>query len=358
MEPFFSIWLKELNPFQYYWKNWTLFNIWLEDLNICSIELFQYDSKDEIFPIWFEELNPPFWWFTDLTFLVKWVKYLNPFWTWLKELNFFSSDSHSWALFFNWLTEWNFLKLLLEWFFLQKTLKELKELNPSWISLKKIELFFDNMTQRTFFCWIWQKELFLPFFMTPILGPFSHDSNNWTFFFTWLKYLYFFENFWFKELDPLLFQDSKFHQSKKTHRIKLLWIRPTELIFFCEYDPQNWSFFFEYDQRIGLLFLEYDAKNWTFCFLSMTQWIEPLNYLNMTQRIQPFFFWIWIQPLFWIWRKELNSFSWVWRKDLDPFSNMTERIGPFFQIWKKEMFFFFQIWLKEFFCMSPRMEIF
>ena len=61
---FEKLWLTEWNPsFQFDSKNWTLFNIWLEELNIFSIELFQYDSKDEIFPIlqiwlfWWNESN-------------------------------------------------------------------------------------------------------------------------------------------------------------------------------------------------------------------------------------------------------------------------------------------------------------
>ena len=195
MEPFFSIWLKELNPFQYYWKNWTLFNIWLEDLNICSIELFQYDSKDEIFPIWFEELNPPFWWFTDLTFLVKWVKYLNPFWTWLKELNFFSSDSHSWALFFNWLTEWNFFRMVFFeitfrmvffWkydsknFFLTKNSERIERIEPF------LDITQKKLTDWTFFWQYDSKNFFLLNLTERIVPSFFHDSNTWTFF-TWLK---------------------------------------------------------------------------------------------------------------------------------------------------------------------------
>ena len=41
IEPFWKIWLTEWNPFfWYYSKNWTIYNIWLQELNIFSIELF------------------------------------------------------------------------------------------------------------------------------------------------------------------------------------------------------------------------------------------------------------------------------------------------------------------------------
>ena len=105
-------------------------------------------------------------------------------------------------------------------------------------------------------------------------------------------------------------------------------------------------FFFEYDQRIGLFFLEYDAKNWTLYFLSMSQWIEPLNFLNLTQRID----------FSWIWRKELDSFfkyyskEWPlfskkkWHKELNSF--LVLELECFFKVRVKELNFFV-IWLKE-----------
>ena len=176
MEPFFSIWIKELNLFsKYHSKNWTcLFN--------------------RTFSIWLKRFK----FSTHPFFLKKWVKYLNPFWTWLKELNFFhlvhiielyfSIDSQNWFFFKSYFKSWVF-------FFKKKKLKELKELNPSWISLKNWTFFVENMTQRTklFFCSIWLKELFLPFFMTLIFEFFFHMTQTIEFFFfTSLKYL----NFW------------------------------------------------------------------------------------------------------------------------------------------------------------------
>ena len=169
IEPF-SILLKELNPFQHmtrrfeHFFNRNFFNM------TQRMKFFQYDLKS-----W----THPFWWFTDLTFLVKWVKYLNPFWTWLKELNFFSSDSHSWALFWNCLTKWNFLKLLLELsFFDQKLWKNWKNWTLLGYHSKRLNFFFG---------WKYDsKNLFLLNLTERIVPSFFHDSNTWTFF-TWLK---------------------------------------------------------------------------------------------------------------------------------------------------------------------------
>ena len=121
----------------------------------------------------------------------------------------------------------------IEFFFWQKTLKELKELNPSWISLKRLnfllkiwlkELFFAQFDWKNcsfLFSWLQYLDLF---HMTHIIEPsFLRDSNTctflktfdskkWTFFFRTQS---FFTIFW-----------------KKTHRIDFLWIRPTELNFF------------------------------------------------------------------------------------------------------------------------------
>ena len=46
IELFFEYDSQNWTFFQYDWKNWTLIKIWLEELNIFSIELFQYDSKN------------------------------------------------------------------------------------------------------------------------------------------------------------------------------------------------------------------------------------------------------------------------------------------------------------------------
>ena len=111
MEPFFSIWLKELNPFRnitqrtepfstYDSKNWTFF----------SIELFQYYSKDENFSICFEELNPFLIWPKELTF-GKMSQIFEPFLNMTQRIDFFHTIQIIEPYFENWLTELNFLKL-------------------------------------------------------------------------------------------------------------------------------------------------------------------------------------------------------------------------------------------------------
>ena len=150
-------------------------------------------------------------------------------------------------------------------FFFQKkkrTLKELKELNPSWISLKGLNFFVEYMNQRIeLFLSIWLKELLQPFFfMIQIHGPFSHqriepsylrDSNTWTFL--------------------------KIFDSKKW----TLFFR-TQSFFINKKNSQNWIFL-NPTHRIDFFWIE------PFNFLNMTQRIEPFNFLNMTQRIEPFF---------------------------------------------------------------------
>ena len=153
----------------------------------------------------FWRVEPFLIWPKELTFLEKWVKYLNPFWKWLKELIFFHIIPIIEPYFEKRLTELNFLKLLSELSFFIRKIKELKELNPSCISLKWLNFFcwtYDSKNLNIFFFSIWLKELLQPFFfMFQILGPFSHDSKNWTFFFlnltqrivpsffSWLQYL-------------------------------------------------------------------------------------------------------------------------------------------------------------------------
>ena len=223
MEPFFSIWLKELNPFQniaqrteplstYDSKNWTLFqNIThrIEPFSTCdsknwtffSKELFQYDSKDEIFQYVLKSWTLFCFDLKNWQFLEKWVKYLNPFWKWLKELNFFHMIQIIEPYFEKRLTELNFLKLLSELSFFFEKNQRIERIEPFLDITQRIELFFvEHMTQRTwtfFFLNLTQRIAPTFFFMVQILGPFSHDSKNWTFSFTWLKYLNF-----FKEMDP------------------------------------------------------------------------------------------------------------------------------------------------------------
>ena len=265
MEPFFSIWLKELNPFRnitqrtepfstYDSQNWTFF----------SIELFEYDSNEWIFSICFEELNPFLIWPKKLTF-GKMSQIFEPFLNMTQRIDFFHTIQIIEPYFENWLTELNFLKLFWELSFFQK-----KKNSKNW---KNWTLLGYHSKDWTFFCWTydsknlnffsqfdskncsnlsfsWFKYLDL-FHMTQRIEPsYLRDSNTWIFF----------ENFWFKEMD-LFFSGLKvFHQSKMTHRID-----------FFESDPQNWFLWIE-----------------PFNFLNMTQRIEPFNFLNMTQRFELF----------------------------------------------------------------------
>ena len=213
-----KILLKELNPFQHMTrriehfstedsKNWTFF----------SIELFQYDRKRLNFFNMFWRVEPFFWYDLKNGLFGKMSQIFEPFLNMTQRIEFLSYDSNNWALFWKLAHRIEFFEVILsiEFFFSKKrTLKELKELNPSWKSLKGLNFFCWKYESKNWtFLSIWLKELLQPFFfMIQILGPFSHDSKNWTFFFTWIKYLNFFENFWFKEMDPF-FQDSKiFHQ--------------------------------------------------------------------------------------------------------------------------------------------------
>ena len=266
MEPFFSIWLKELNPFQnitqrtepfstYDSKNWTFF----------SIELFQYDSKDLIFSICFEDLNPFLIWPKELTFFGKMTQIFEPFFNMTQRIDFF----HIIPIIEPYLKigsqNWFFKSYSKNRFFFQKKLIELKELNLSWLSLKRLN----------FFCWKYDSKnwtfFFSQFDSKNCSFFFFHDSNTWTFF-TWLKELNFLflrdSNTWtffwiyFSKKWTLFFSGLKVFSSKKN----------SQNSFFFESDPQNWFLWIE-----------------PFNFLNMTQRIEPFNFLNMTQRFEPFF---------------------------------------------------------------------
>ena len=223
----FKKWLQELNLFwlnmtqriesffRYYSKNWTLFNIWLEELNIFSIELFQYDWKRLNFFNMFWRVEPFFWYDLKNGLFGKMSQIFEPFLNMTQRIEFLHMIPIIEPYFINWLTELNFLNILsIEFFFSKKK-------NPQRI--ERIEPFLDITQRIEFFCWIYESKnwtFFINLTQRTVPSFFFHDSNtwtfftskNWTFFFTWLKYLNFFENFWFKEMDPF-FQDSKFfHQ--------------------------------------------------------------------------------------------------------------------------------------------------
>ena len=311
IESFFKILLKELNPFQ----NMT------RRIEHFSMELFQYDPNFLYFPNMIWRVEPTF---------------LNDLQIWL----FWKNESNIWTLFEHDSKNWSFFHLIQiiepyfkigskNWIFKAILSIEFFENKKNTEKIERIDwtLLGYHSKDWTFLLKIWLKELFfllnltqriVPFlFMIQILGPFSHDSKNWTFFFYVTQILdFFFENFWFKEMDPFFFRTQSFFTKKKiTHRIELF-VNPTHRIdiFFVNtihrIDP-----FFNTTHRIEH-------------FLNTTHRIE--HFLNTTHRNKDFS---------WIWRKELNRLiSWIWRKD-EPFNflNMTQRIEPFFKIWLEEL---------------------
>ena len=155
IEPSFSIWLKELNPFfehdsqKLFWiitqrivfsKNMThktqriepSFHKWLEDLTflfqICLIEVIFFFWKKDDSKNWFSEninqiIQTLFWWLKEMSFFFFWK-------TWLIEIELFLHDSKNWTLFWIWLKE---LKIFMIFW--------LKELNLFWIWLEKVNFF-------------------------------------------------------------------------------------------------------------------------------------------------------------------------------------------------------------------------
>ena len=151
----------------------------------------------------------------------------------------------------------------MSFFFFKKKTQRIERIEPFLEITQRIELFF---------CWKYDSKNWTFFLnLTQRIAPtfLFHDSNTWTFY-TWLK-----------ELNLLIYV---------TQILELFWkflIQRNGPFFFrtqsfssIKNNSQNWFFF------------ESDPQNWFFL------WIEPFNFLNMTQRIEPF--------NFWIWRKELN----------------------------------------------------
>ena len=129
-------------------------------------------------------------------------------------------------------------------------------------------------------------------------------------------------------------------------------------IFFHKYDPKNRFFFFEnmFKDFVSMihrieLFFQYYFKNGTLermtqkkvnLLIHMTQGIEPFS--NMTQRVDPFFF-------FKISRKRIKHFS----------CDLTQRTEFFFSIWLWELNLFFSIWvysLNPILILTLRIELF
>ena len=135
---------------------------------------------------------------------------------------------------------------------------------------------------------------------------------------------------------------------------------------------KNWTSFFQYDSKNWTLFFEYDSQNWTLLFwlkelnfLKKKIWVKELNpfflkkknstqrieLFKMTQRIEPFFFSIWL--------KELN-FPFYMSQRLEP-CHMTQRLDPFYKVWPSRIEPFEKYDSKKwtsFFCTTHRIELF
>ena len=124
-------------------------------------------------------------------------------------------------------------------------------------------------------------------------------------------------NFWkcdSKALNPLF----QYESTNRTHFSNMS--QRIEPFFY--FDSKNWTFF-EYWLK-ELNFFEYDAKNWTF-FLGYDAKIDPFL-LNFDNKELNFLF-------------KNDSMNWIWLKGLNLFFfNLTQRI---------ELFVCFKIWLKR-----------
>ena len=385
IEPFFSTWLKEIEPlkkydsksFFFFWKNinmtqsmnWSLWKIWLQELNpfkiwLTELNFLKMTLRIEPFSIWFKELNPSF--AKKKTHRVEYEsKGLNPFWICLKELfpflwnmsprivlfnmiqriepffckkkrliglnmnqkdwTLFEYDSKNWTFFF-----WNKIYDPKNWTHFQK-----KNDSKNWTLFEKYE-----SKNTTFLTWITEFNLFLDesknwtFYLnvTKELNFFFEcDSNNWIFGFSnvtiWLKELNPFK-IWFKELNPFQKSDSK------------KWT-----FFFLRFDSENWTFFFIWLYELNLTFFQKEKTEWFFFSKNgpLFTWLEELNlfFWNVTQRIEPFYYDL-TNSNFFEKRKDskILTFSGMWLKELslvlcDPqnwtfFLIVTQRIELFF----------------------------
>ena len=194
-------------------------------------------------------------------------------------------------------------------------------------------------------------------------------SQNWTLFWTWLKFFFFLTNeydwqnwifslIWLKVLNFFCMTLSVnwtffFKKYDLTHRIEplvmnLFSIRLQELNLSSNM-AQRIEFLFSISQRIGVF--QYDSLKITqrivFSWLKeliFFIWVKEFNSffkydakngtlfsLNTTQRIEPFFLWIRrkeLNPFFEYDAKNRILFLWIWRKELKALFKMTRRIEP------------------------------
>ena len=289
---------------------------------------------------------------------------------------FFEYDSKNRTFFFS---NWNFWKIVkkikIDFFHMTRRIEPafFQYDSKNWtfsIGLKdlmlfsltqRIELFLTRTDRIGPFSWIWLRELkfFLGFFTCLLFWKMMQRIEP---FFLWIWRI---EPFvlwmwlkWRKELNPFFL-----FEAKKRTFISLTWMTPRIVFFkqkilnelnFLKYDSKNWTFepcvkknrewnsekYVELWLKWSKWLIELNLFFWTFSrwlkelksFCSMTPRVQLFLCSNMSQRIDPFFFWL----------KELCVFL-IWLKELNPFSlNMTQRIEPFvfFQNVSKNWIFF------------------
>ena len=281
--------LWEMNLFQYDSKNW----IWLKWLNFYFPNMTQ--RIEPSFSIWLKELNP----FLNKThriepFFLNMIHRIEPsFQKWLKKLNFLSEKELN-----------PFLENMTQRFepLFQEKLKELKlflnqrieplfsdmtqRIEPSFLNMSQwIELFFSLRLKKmsplikvcfkelNIFCMTQRLERFFFLFdVTQRIEPsFLHNSKTWAFL-TWLKLLVLFFDWIFFFSSALELNHWRCGRPGLTvyHCIPL---KKTIGPFFFLVWLKELNLFFVWLKELN--FFEYDTKNWTLFFFNTTHRIEP-----------------------------------------------------------------------------------
>ena len=270
----FSVRLTELNPLflEYDAMNWT-------------VKFLEYDAKNWTLYFlnmtqWIEQLN-----FLSLTQRIgPFVQIRRKNWTlfqiWLQEMSIFfkkKKDSQNW--FFLNLThriEPFFLTLTHRIEFCKKVLNELNSFFLVW--LNQLNSLSPDPTQRI-----------EPPLLTRLeeLNSFvDYDSTKWTLFLLTQRIEIF--SMWFKESFSQQWLKAFYPFKKMTQELNFfekLWLTEWNPSF--QFDSKNWTLF-NITQRTEP-FSTYDSKNWTFFNRTFSIWLKRLKIFNMTWRIEPFF---------------------------------------------------------------------
>ena len=351
---FFFFWTSS----QYDSKSWSLFTVWLQEFNFSCVPIWLKELNLFFSSIWLKELCVCFFDLTQRMFLKRLKKQSVELFEWLIELNYSKNvfekrlKKQSVELF-EWLIELNFFWI------------QLKELNPFF--------FFEYDAKNWTFFWIWRKELNSFWTWLERIEPlFEYDSKNWISFWVWLKKnrtLFFF--FWIRlnESNPFFWMWLKLNffgwknsQNSQNCFFSHDWKNRTR---FFQFDWKNWTFF-DLTQRFD--FIQCDPKNWFFLCIWLTEldpfswiWLRELKFFlgfftcllfsKMTQRIEPFFLWMWRQE-FELFFFEYDAKNWtLFQYDSKSwtfffFLNMTRRIELFFE-YDSNSWTFVWVWLKE-----------